>query len=135
MASPPAAVTLSAAAPAGGNGKSVCRAARPRACAACSALHPATRATGAAFSLVCVAHVQSGFANCNAAAWFSQQQWSGRWPDFLQKPPRLVIANGSPNPVSGEKPIDFRDPNLIAGILLRRFGGYAVLDVPDFTAP
>lgn len=53
----------------------------------------------------------------------------------LQKPPRLVIANGSPNPVSGEKPIDFRDPNLIAGILLRRFGGYAVLDVPDFIAP
>ena len=93
MASPPAAVTLSAAAPAGGNGKSVCRAARPRACAAGSALRPATRATGAAFSMVCVAHVQSGFANCNAAAWFSQQQWSGRWPDFLQKPPRLAPAS------------------------------------------
>ena len=93
MASPPAAVTLSAAAPAGGNGKSVCRAARPRACAACSALRPATRATGAAFSMVCVAHVQSGFANCNAATWFSQQQWSGRWPDFLQKPPRLAPAS------------------------------------------
>ena len=68
MASPPAAVTLSAAAPASGNGKSVCRAARPRACAACSALSSATRATGAAFSMVCVAHVQSGFANYNAAA-------------------------------------------------------------------
>ena len=93
MASPPAAVTLSAAAPAGGNGESVCRAARPRACAACSALRPATRAAGAAFSMVCVAHVQSGCAICNAAAWFSQQQRSGRWPDFLQTPPRVAPAS------------------------------------------
>jgi len=52
----------------------------------------------------------------------------------LQKPPRLVLANGNPNPISGGKPIEFRDPNLIAGILMRRFGGYAVLDVLDFTA-
>lgn len=53
----------------------------------------------------------------------------------LQKPPRLVIANGNPNPAPDGKPIEFRDPNLIAGILMRRFGGYAVLDVLDFTAP
>ena len=93
MASPPAAVTLSAAAPASGNGKSVCRAARPRACAACSALSSATRATGAAFPTICVAHVQSGFPNCNAAAWFSQQYLSGRWPDFSQTPPRVAPAS------------------------------------------
>ena len=93
MASPPAAVTLSAAAPASGNGESVCRAARTRACAACSALRHAKRATGAAFPTTCVAHVQSGFANCNAAAWISQQHWSGRWPDFLQTPPRVAPAS------------------------------------------
>ena len=93
MASPPVAVTLSAAAPAGGNGKSVCRAARTRACAACSALRPATRATGAAFSMVYVTHAQSGLANYNAAAWFSQQQRSGRWPVFLQTPPRVAPAS------------------------------------------
>ena len=99
MASPPTAVTLSAAAPAGGNGESVCRAARPRACAACSALRPATRAAGAAFSMVCVAHVQSGCAICNAAAWFSQQQRSGRWPDFLQTPPRVAPASARVMPL------------------------------------
>ena len=93
MASPPVAVSLSAAAPAGGNGKSVCRAARTRACAACSALRPATRATGAAFSMVYVTHAQSGLANYNAAAWFSQQQRSGRWPVFLQTPPRVAPAS------------------------------------------
>ena len=60
---------------------------------------------------------------------------SGNGGSNLQKPPRLVIANGNPNPISGGKPIEFRDPNLIAGILMRRFGGYAVLDVLDFTAP
>ena len=93
MASPPATVALSAAAPANGNGKSVCRAARPRACAACSALRSATRATGAAFSRMCVAHVQSGLANYKAAAWISQQHWSGRWPVFLQTPPRVAPAS------------------------------------------
>jgi prepilin-type N-terminal cleavage/methylation domain-containing protein len=53
----------------------------------------------------------------------------------LQKPPRLVIANGSPNPVSTGKPIRFIDPDTIAGILMRRFGGFAVLSPDDFKSP
>ena len=93
MASPPAAMAPCSAALASSNGKSVCRAARTRARAAYSALHSATRATGAAFMTTCVVHDQSGFANCNAVAQISQQHWSGRWPDFLQTPPRVAPAN------------------------------------------
>ena len=53
----------------------------------------------------------------------------------LQKPPRLVLSNGSLNPLSSGKPLRFDDPNSIAGILMRRFGGYAVLDLDDFKQP
>ncbi len=53
----------------------------------------------------------------------------------LQQSPRLVIANGSPNPVSTGKAIRFLDPETIAGILMRRFGGYAVLAPDDFRTP
>ena len=93
MESPPAAVAPCSAALASSKGGSVCRAARTRACAARSALSSATRATGAAFARVCVAQVQSGLANFNATAWISQQQWSGRWPVFLQTPPRVAPAS------------------------------------------
>ena len=93
MASPPAAMAPCSAALASSNGKSVCRAARTRARAAYSALHSATRATRAAFMTTCVVHDKSGFANCNAVAQLSQQHWSGRWPDFLQTPPRVAPAN------------------------------------------
>ena len=93
MESPPAAVAPCSAALASSKGRSVSRAARTRACAARFALSSATRATGAAFTMVCVAHVQSGLANFNATAWISQQQWSGRWPVFLQTPPRVAPAS------------------------------------------
>lgn len=45
--------------------------------------------------------------------------------------PRLVLANGSLSP-GGEKLLRFDDVNSVAGIMLRRFGGYAVLDSNDF---
>ena len=50
----------------------------------------------------------------------------------VQPPPRLVLANGNPNPTSTGKPIRFIDPDTIAGILMRRFGGVAVLNPEDF---
>jgi len=53
----------------------------------------------------------------------------------LQQPPRLVIANGSLNPIASGKPIRFIDPDTIAGILMRRFGGFAVLTPDDFKSP
>jgi hypothetical protein len=46
-----------------------------------------------------------------------------------------VIANGSLNPISTGKPIRFIDPDTIAGILMRRFGGFAVLSPEDFKSP
>ena len=46
--------------------------------------------------------------------------------------PKLVLAVGEPNPADEEKALRFNDPNSIAGILMRRFGGFAVLDVNDF---
>jgi prepilin-type N-terminal cleavage/methylation domain-containing protein len=52
-----------------------------------------------------------------------------------QKSPKLVIANGSLNPISTGKPIRFIDPDTIAGILMRRFGGFAVLSPEDFKSP
>jgi type II secretory pathway pseudopilin PulG len=53
----------------------------------------------------------------------------------VPQPPKLVLAVGEPNPADQEKALRFNDPNAIAGILLRRFGGFAVLDVNDFEAP
>ena len=53
----------------------------------------------------------------------------------LQRPPCLVIANGSLNPIASGKPIRFIDPDTIAGILMRRFGGFAVLTPDDFKSP
>ena len=49
--------------------------------------------------------------------------------------PKLVLAVGEPNPADEEKALRFNDPNSIAGILMRRFGGFAVLDVNDFINP
>tara|TARA_B100000212_G_scaffold297043_1_gene240659 strand:+ start:1167 stop:1892 length:726 start_codon:yes stop_codon:yes gene_type:complete len=45
--------------------------------------------------------------------------------------PMLVLANGSPSPGS-DKFLRFDDVNSVAGILLRKFGGFAVLDSSDF---
>ncbi|MEC8779324.1 MAG: prepilin-type N-terminal cleavage/methylation domain-containing protein [Verrucomicrobiota bacterium] len=45
--------------------------------------------------------------------------------------PMLVLANGSPSPGS-DKLLRFDDVNSVSGILLRRFGGFAVLDSRDF---
>ena len=53
----------------------------------------------------------------------------------VQSPPRLVLANGNLNPTATGKPIRFIDPDTIAGILMRRFGGVAVLSPEDFTSP
>jgi hypothetical protein len=50
-------------------------------------------------------------------------------------PPKLVLAVGEPNPVSDDSLIRFNDPSAIAGILMRQFGGFAVLDVNDFELP
>ena len=46
--------------------------------------------------------------------------------------PKLVLAVGEPNPGNSEKKLRFNDPNSVAGILLRQFGGFAVLDINDF---
>ena len=50
----------------------------------------------------------------------------------MQQSPRLVLSVGSPNPISNGKPLRFDNPNSIAGILLRRYGGFAVLELDDF---
>lgn len=50
-------------------------------------------------------------------------------------PPKLVLAVGEPNPGSVDRLIRFNDPSAIAGILMRQFGGFAVLDVNDFELP
>ena len=53
----------------------------------------------------------------------------------ILQPPKLVLAVGEPNPADDEKALRFNDPSSIAGILMRRFGGFAVLDVNDFFSP
>lgn len=53
----------------------------------------------------------------------------------IPQPAKLVLAVGEPNPTDSEKALRFNDPNSIAGILMRRFGGFAVLDVNDFSKP
>lgn len=50
----------------------------------------------------------------------------------IQKSPRLVLGVGAPNPTGEGKPLRFDNPNSIAGILLRRYGGFAVLELEDF---
>jgi len=50
----------------------------------------------------------------------------------VQKAPKLVLGVGSPNPGESGKPLRFDNPNSIAGILLRRYGGVAVLELEDF---
>jgi hypothetical protein len=47
----------------------------------------------------------------------------------------LVLALGSPNPVNTTEKLRFNDPNKIAGILMRNFGGFAVLEISDFESP
>jgi prepilin-type N-terminal cleavage/methylation domain-containing protein len=62
-----------------------------------------------------------------------------RAPDSISggipQPLMLVLALGSPNPANTTEKIRFNDPNNIAGILLRNFGGFAVLEISDFDAP
>ena len=50
----------------------------------------------------------------------------------VQKAPRLVLSVGAPNPGGDGKPLRFDNPNAISGILLRRYGGFAVLELDDF---
>lgn len=50
----------------------------------------------------------------------------------MQKAPRLVLSVGAPNPTGEGKPLRFDNPNSITGILLRRYGGFAVLELDDF---
>lgn len=50
-------------------------------------------------------------------------------------PPLLVLANGSPYPQDESIAISFRDPNSVAGVLMRRFGGFAILEISDFQKP
>lgn len=49
--------------------------------------------------------------------------------------PRLILAKGSPNPVDPSVPLRFDDPNAVGGILLQRFGGFAILEITDFISP
>lgn len=53
----------------------------------------------------------------------------------IPQPPKLVLAVGEPNPADDDKALRFNDPSSVAGILMRRFGGFAVLDVNDFSRP
>ena len=46
-------------------------------------------------------------------------------------PPMIVLAIGNPNPPNTEKAIRIDNPNDISGVLLRRYGGFAVLDYDD----
>ena len=50
-------------------------------------------------------------------------------------PPLLVLANGSPYPQDESIALSFRDPNSVAGVLMRRFGGFAILEISDFQKP
>jgi hypothetical protein len=50
----------------------------------------------------------------------------------VQKSPRLVLSVGAPNPGGDGKPLRFDSPDAISGILLRRYGGFAVLELDDF---
>ena len=49
-----------------------------------------------------------------------------------QVPPRLVIGVGSPIPTREAELLRFDNPSSIAGILMRRYGGFAVLELEDF---
>ena len=49
--------------------------------------------------------------------------------------PKIVLAKGAPNPVDPSVPLRFDDPNAVGGILLQRFGGFAVLEISDFMEP
>jgi len=46
-------------------------------------------------------------------------------------PPMIVLAIGNPNPPNTGKAIRIDNPNDISGVLLRRYGGFAVLDYDD----
>ena len=46
-------------------------------------------------------------------------------------PPMIVLAIGNPNPPNTGKAIRIENPNDISGVLLRRYGGFAVLDYDD----
>jgi prepilin-type N-terminal cleavage/methylation domain-containing protein len=52
-------------------------------------------------------------------------------PGGTSPPPTLVLAIGSPNPSGDSKAIRFDNPNDLAGVLLRRYGGVATLSYED----
>ena len=52
-------------------------------------------------------------------------------PTGTSPPPMIVLALGNPNPPNTGKSIRFDNPNDISGVLLRRYGGFAVLDYDD----
>jgi prepilin-type N-terminal cleavage/methylation domain-containing protein len=52
-------------------------------------------------------------------------------PAGTSPPPMIVLAIGSPNPPNTGKAIRFDNPNDISGVLLRRYGGFAVLNYDD----
>ena len=62
-----------------------------------------------------------GKVNCSTAA----------GPAGTVPPPMIVLAIGNPNPPNTGKAIRFDNPNDISGVLLRRYGGFAVLDYDD----
>ena len=52
-------------------------------------------------------------------------------PGGTSPPPTLVLATGTPNPSGDSKAIRFDNPNDLAGVLLRRYGGVATLSYED----
>ncbi len=52
-------------------------------------------------------------------------------PGGTSPPPTLVLAIGTPNPSGDSKAIRFDNPNDLAGVLLRRYGGVATLSYED----
>jgi len=53
----------------------------------------------------------------------------------VQQIPRIVIANGSPNPIDPSVPLQFDSANSMGGILLNRFGGFSFMEKTDFILP
>ena len=52
-------------------------------------------------------------------------------PGGTSPPPTLVLATGTPNPSGESKTVRFDNPNDLAGVLLRRYGGVATLSYED----
>ena len=54
------------------------------------------------------------------------------WEEGCRKHQDSYLSVGAPNPGGEGKPLRFDNPNAISGILLRRYGGFAVLELDDF---